>query len=79
MVSSAGLILAATFAVLMTQPIRELYQFGMAMMLGISIDTFIIRPLMVPAIVTLLGDRALLPAKPRQESCEASIEPVPAS
>lgn len=78
-VSSAGLILAATFAVLMTQPIRELYQFGMAMMLGILIDTFIIRPLMVPAIVTLLGDRALLPAKPRQESCEASIEPVPAS
>lgn len=78
-VSSAGLILAATFAVLMTQPIRELYQFGMAMMLGILIDTFIIRPLMVPAIVTLLGDRALLPAKPRQESCEASIVPVPAS
>lgn len=63
-VSSAGLILAATFAVLMTQPIRELYQFGMAMMLGILIDTFIIRPLMVPAIVSLLGDRALLPSKP---------------
>ncbi|WP_241809445.1 MMPL family transporter [Corynebacterium diphtheriae] len=36
----------------MTQPIRELYQFGMAMMLGILIDTFIIRALMVPAIVT---------------------------
>lgn len=72
-------VLAATFAVLMTQPIRELYQFGMAMMLGILIDTFIIRPLMAPAIVTLLGDRALLPAKPGQESREASIEPVPAS
>ncbi|CAB0600089.1 MMPL family transporter [Corynebacterium diphtheriae] len=78
-VSSAGLILAATFAVLMMQLIRELYQFGMAMMLGILIDTFIIRPLMVPAIVTLLGDRALLPAKPGQESREASMEPVPAS
>lgn len=51
-VSSAGLILAATFAVLMMQLIRELYQFGMAMMLGILIDTFIIRALMVPAIVT---------------------------
>ncbi len=34
-VSSAGLILAGTFAVLMTQPIRELYQFGMAMAIGI--------------------------------------------
>lgn len=63
-VSSAGLILAATFAVLMTQPIRELYQFGMAMGLGILLDTFIIRPLMVPAIVVLLGDKAMAPSKP---------------
>lgn len=63
-VSSAGLILAAIFAVLMTQPIRELYQFGMGMMLGILLDTFIVRPLMVPAIVKLLGDKALAPQKP---------------
>lgn len=63
-VSSAGLILAATFAVLMTQPIRELYQFGLAMALGILIDTFLVRPLLVPAIVTLLGDRALAPQRP---------------
>lgn len=63
-VSSAGLILAATFAVLMTQPIRELYQFGLAMALGILLDTFIVRPLLVPAIVRLIGDRALWPVKP---------------
>lgn len=64
-VSSAGLILAATFAVLMTQPIRELYQFGLAMALGILLDTFIVRPLLVPAIVRLIGDRALWPVTPR--------------
>ncbi|MFE6781454.1 MMPL family transporter [Streptomyces sp. NPDC057680] len=63
-VSSAGLILAATFAVLMTQPIRELFQFGFAMAFGILLDTFLIRPLLVPAIVRLLGDRALWPARP---------------
>lgn len=63
-VSSAGLILAATFAVLMTQPIRELYQFGLAMAVGILIDTFLVRPLLVPALVTLLGDHALTPQKP---------------
>ena len=63
-VSSAGLILAATFAVLMTQPIRELYQFGLAMALGILIDTFLIRPLLVPALVALLGNRALAPQRP---------------
>lgn len=60
-VSSASLILAATFAVLMTQPIRELYQFGLAMALGILLDTFVVRPLLVPTIVRLIGDRALWP------------------
>lgn len=63
-VSSAGLILAATFAVLMTQPIRELFQFGFAMAFGILLDTFLIRPLLVPAVVRLLGGHALWPARP---------------
>jgi len=63
-ISSAGLILAATFAVLMTQPIRELFQFGLAMAIGILLDTFVVRPLMVPAIIHLLGDKALWPARP---------------
>lgn len=64
-VSSAGLILAGTFAVLMTQPIRELYQFGLAMAVGILLDTFVVRPLLVPAVVNLLGERALWPQRPR--------------
>lgn len=62
-VSSAGLILAGTFSVLMTQPIRELYQFGFAMAVGILLDTFVVRPFLVPAIVRLLGERALWPQK----------------
>lgn len=64
-VSSAGLILAATFAVLMTQPIRELYQFGLGLALGILLDTFVVRPFIVPAIVRLIGDNALWPTKPK--------------
>ncbi len=60
-VSSAGVILAATFSVLMTQPIRELYQFGLAMALGLLLDTFVVRPLLVPAVIRLLGERALWP------------------
>lgn len=74
-VSSAGLILAGTFAVLMTQPIRELYQFGMAMAIGILLDTFVVRPLLVPAIVRLLGDRALWPRRPAPAAVEEA-EPV---
>ncbi|MEU4088400.1 MMPL family transporter [Streptomyces aureus] len=74
-VSSAGLVLAATFAVLMTQPIRELFQFGFAMAFGILLDTFLVRPLLVPALVHLLGDRALWPARPRRGTPPAAAVP----
>ena len=63
-ISSAGLILAGTFAVLMTQPIRELYQFGLAMAIGVLLDTFVVRPLLVPGCIRLLGRHALWPARP---------------
>jgi len=62
-ISSAGVILAATFAVLMTQPVRELYQFGLAMAIGLLLDTFVIRPLLVPSIVVLLDRHALWPSR----------------
>ncbi|HEY4554732.1 MAG TPA: MMPL family transporter [Bacillaceae bacterium] len=52
-ISSAGLILAATFAVLMTQPIQELFLFGFTMALGILLDTFVIRGVFFPAILIL--------------------------
>lgn len=63
-ISSAGVILAGTFAVLMTQPIRELYQFGLAMAIGILLDTFLVRPLLVPVCIRLLGRHALWPTRP---------------
>ncbi|MFD6894503.1 MMPL family transporter [Rhodococcus sp. NPDC060086] len=63
-ISSAGVILAATFAVLTTQPIRELFQFGLAMAIGILLDTFVVRPLLVPAIMRLLDRKALWPSVP---------------
>ncbi|MDO4610107.1 MMPL family transporter [Corynebacterium sp.] len=66
-VSSAGLILAATFAVLTVMPVRELFQFGIAMAIGILLDTFIVRPLMVPALVRMLGRHALWPATPAHD------------
>jgi len=56
-ITSAGLILAGTFAVLMTQPIRELFQFGFAMATGLLLDTFLVRGTLVPAIARLHGSR----------------------
>ncbi|RHW35850.1 MMPL family transporter [Lysinibacillus yapensis] len=62
-ITSAGLILAGTFAVLATLPIQLLVQFGVITALGILIDTFIVRPLLVPAITVVLGRYAFWPGK----------------
>lgn len=62
-ISSAGLILAATFLVLATMPIYELKLFGFIMAIGILIDTFIVRPLLIPAVLVLLGKWSFWPRK----------------
>ncbi|GIN63182.1 membrane protein [Robertmurraya siralis] len=53
-ISSAGLILAATFAVLMTQPIELLFVFGFIVAVGILLDTFLIRGILLPGLIVLL-------------------------
>jgi putative drug exporter of the RND superfamily len=62
-ISSAGVILAATFAVLITQPIMELFMFGFTVAIGVLIDTFLIRTILVPAIMVKLGKYSLWPQK----------------
>ena len=52
-ISSAGIILAATFAVLMTQPIQLLFVFGFIVAVGILIDTFLIRGVLLPSLIVL--------------------------
>lgn len=50
-ISSAGVILAATFAALMTMPIADLFVFGFIVAIGILIDTFIVRGVLIPALI----------------------------
>lgn len=57
-ISSAGIILAATFAVLMTQPMQELFLFGLTMAFGILLDTFLVRGILLPSILTLVGSKS---------------------
>ncbi|ALC87069.1 hypothetical protein AM499_15490 [Bacillus sp. FJAT-22090] len=56
-ISAAGLILAATFAVLITQPVMELKVFGFVVAFGVLIDTFIVRPLLLPALLTITSKK----------------------
>lgn len=72
-ITSAGLILAGTFAVLATLPIQVLVQFGIITALGVLLDTFIVRPFLVPAITTVLGRWAFWPGKlSRKEAVQSA-------
>jgi RND superfamily putative drug exporter len=61
-ITSAGIILAGTFSVLMTLPVTFTFDLGFMVALGILLDTFIVRTIMVPAAVELLGDRIWWPS-----------------
>src|SRR5699024_7526711 len=62
-ISSAGLILAGTFAVLAVMPLEVLVHFGAITAIGILLDTFVVRPLLVPALTMVLGRYAFWPGK----------------
>ncbi len=62
-ITSAGIILAGTFSVLTTLPLRELVQLGFAVMLGVLLDTFVVRAVLVPSVVLLLGRWNWWPAR----------------
>jgi RND superfamily putative drug exporter len=64
-ITSAGVILAGTFSVLMTLPVTFAFNIGFMVAVGILLDTFVVRTLMVPAAVELLGDRTWWPSTAR--------------
>ena len=52
-ISSCGLIMAATMGSIMAGDVQALLQLGFALALGMLIDTFLIRPLLLPAFIVL--------------------------
>ena len=54
-ISSAGLIMAATLGSLMAGNLALLVQLGFALALGMLIDTFVVRPLLLPSFAALTG------------------------
>ena len=53
-ISSCGLIMAGTFAALVFGSLRGLVEMGFALSVGILIDAFVLRPILVPAFLALL-------------------------
>jgi len=54
-ITACGIILAGTFATLITAPLQVVLQIGVAIASGVLIDTFIVRALLVPSLATLAG------------------------
>ena len=62
-ITSAGIVLAATFAVLGVLPLVFLAQLGFAVAFGVLLDTIIVRSLLVPALVHVIGPKIWWPSK----------------
>src|SRR5215217_1029992 len=76
-ITSAGIILAGTFSVLMTLPVTFTFNLGFMVALGILLDTFVVRTIMVPAAVELLGDTIWWPSGPAGGARAIGEQPVP--
>ena len=65
-INAAGLALAASFLALTLIPLQDFFQVGTAVALGVLLDAFVIRTLLVPALVLLVGPAGFWPAKARR-------------
>nr|WP_269205391.1 MMPL family transporter [Motilibacter aurantiacus] len=63
-ITSAGILLAAVFAVLGVLPVITLTQIGVIVGIGVLLDTLLVRTVLVPALVLVLGDRFWWPSRP---------------
>ena len=63
-ITSAGILIAAVFAVLGVLPVVALTQIGVIVCIGVLLDTLVVRTLVVPALVFLTGDNFWWPSRP---------------
>jgi RND superfamily putative drug exporter len=70
-ITSAGIVLAGTFSVLAVLPLVALTQIGVTVALGVLLDTFVVRSMLVPALTWELGERTWWPGSPARGRVEA--------
>ncbi len=61
-ITSAGIVLAGTFAVLAVLPLTFLTELGFVVAFGVLLDTFLVRSVLVPAIALTIGDKFWWPS-----------------
>ena len=63
-IRAAGLSLAASFALVALIPVRSFRELAAAMAIGVLLETFLVRSLLAPAVIALLGRLAAWPGRP---------------
>jgi RND superfamily putative drug exporter len=66
-ITSAGIVLAATFGVLGILPLVFLAELGFAVAFGVLLDALVVRSLLVPALVRVIGPKIWWPSKMQYE------------
>ena len=74
-ITSAGVVLAATFAALGVIPVLFLLQLAIIVALGVLIDTTLVRSLLVPALALELGPRTWWPSRLGREAQRTAAPP----
>ncbi len=73
-ITSAGILLAAVFAVLGVLPLITLTQIGIIVCVGVLIDTLLVRTVIVPALAFITRDAFWWPRKPTLTDAEAAAQ-----
>src|SRR5687768_1158649 len=66
-ITSAGIVLAGTFSVLAVLPLVFLTEIGFVVAFGVLLDTFLVRSVLVPALVELIGPKVWWPSRLARE------------
>ncbi|MGH3122258.1 MAG: MMPL family transporter, partial [Streptosporangiaceae bacterium] len=76
-ITTAGVALAASFAMLAVIPLEQFRQIALAMALGVVLDAIAVRSLLVPALVALFGRLGMWPGnrRARPEPCPRHRRP----
>jgi putative drug exporter of the RND superfamily len=78
-ISIAALALAASFATLAIVPIAPFWSFAFAVCVGTLIDAFVVRTLMIPALLAAFGETSWWPGRRRVEPALATAVPTSAT